>query len=113
MTQLTDSDLAYLRSEVGSDPDEDTLQELYDRLGSLVKVAAEVISGKLALLEGQASSTSLSIPGVISESESYDATIRALTARQTRLLAAVATEDAVPLASAGGVGSITRRDRVR
>lgn len=112
MSALTDDQIAYLRSEVGPTPDDDALQDAYDRLGSVVKVAAEVVSGKLALLEGQASSTSLSIPGVISESESYDATLRALSARQTRLQARADAEDQVAAVSGGeGVGRITRADR--
>jgi hypothetical protein len=113
VTTLTDDQIAYLRSEVGDTPDDATLQDKFDRLGSTVKVAAEIVSGKLAVLEGQASSTTLSIPGVISESESYDATLRALSARQTRLLGLAALQDqqAAAVDDGDGVARVTRADR--
>ena len=115
MTLLTEAQLAYLHSEVGSDYDESDLQVRYDQLGSVLGVAVQVVSLKLAELESDASS--LTLPGIVSQS--YDATIRALNARLARLQAAYQAElDAAELLTnppeAGpSPGRLVRTDRTR
>jgi len=108
---LTDVELAYLRSEIGSTVDEADLDLRYERLGTAVAVAHEVVRERLAtLLSGP---SSFSLPGVYSESTN-DGTIRALQAQTDRLQT---TLDAVHAPAVdvqqGGAGRIVRTDRVR
>lgn len=102
---LSEVDLAYLRSELGSDLDEPDLQARYDRLGSTPAVAAEVVQERLATrLSGP---SAFSLPGVYSESTN-DATIKALQEQAARLQGVLDTT-----AGVGVGGRIVRPDRVR
>lgn len=110
MALLTEVDLAYLRSEIGTAVDEDDVQDRYDRLGSVRAVAAEVVRQRLAdLLTGPGS---FAVSGVYSESN--DAVIRALQATSARLELA-AERDVTPAATLHRIpaGRLTRHDRAR
>jgi hypothetical protein len=48
MAALTVVDLAYLHAQLGTDADEDDLQERYDRLGTTAGVVREVLQQRLA-----------------------------------------------------------------
>ena len=73
---LTDAQLAYYRSKLGSTIDEPDLETRYARLGNDAAVAAEVLDQRIADL--LAKPASFSVPGEYSEDRS--ANIRALTA---------------------------------
>jgi hypothetical protein len=111
---LTEADLAYLHSELGSDlAGEDDWQDRYDRLGSLVAVADEVVRGRLADL--LADGPGISIPGVFTEQGKADF-IKALQAQSARLTGLLAAEAiALEASGAGRVGSgrLVRSDRGR
>lgn len=81
MADLTDSDLAYLSTVLGSDLDEGDLQERYDRLGDTRKVASEVLDIRYADL--LAKPDSFTIPGEYSETRSKQ--IDALNARRMQV----------------------------
>ncbi len=83
---LTDAQLLYLRSELGSTIDESALQDLYDQLGNLPAVVLATVRTRLATLT--ASPASMTLPGVYSRDVS--ANIRALQAQETRLAAEIA-----------------------
>lgn len=105
MAFMTDADLAYLRSELGAAPDEDTLIEAFDRLGNAPAVALDVLRGRLSeLVSGPAS---FSISGEYSESN--EANIRALQAATDRLRQEVASA-ALPVAEQS---RLVRADRAR
>jgi hypothetical protein len=99
---LTTEELAYLRSELGTDIDQVDLQERHDRLGNVQAVAAEVVRERLATVIN--APTSFTIPGAYSESRS-DATVKALQDQAARLADA--------LTGGSTTGRVVRRDRVR
>jgi hypothetical protein len=107
MSALTAQDLAYLQSELGTDVDQADLQARYDRLGSVVAVAAEVVKQRLATLI--ASPSSFTLPGVYSESN--DSNIRALQQQQARLDGTRVEE--LLVAAGPAPTKLVRTDRVR
>ncbi len=106
---LTETDLAYLRSELGTEIDEGNLEDRHDRLGSVTAVALEVIRERLATV--LANPTSFTIPGVYSETRN-DATVKALQDQVTRLKTEVERE-VVPAGDTGSAGRLVRTDRAR
>lgn len=110
MADLTDAQLAYIRSEVGSDtPSEDELNEVYARLGTPEEVVAELLRTRLA--DMIADSGSLTIPGAIALGGPSSEAIKALAARVDRAESAATAADTGTPAKIG-VGRITRVDRV-
>lgn len=102
---LTDPDLAYLRTQLGSTLDEADLQARADRLQSVVHVAHEVVSERLAtLLQDPASFT---LPGVLSVGTGEN--IKALQAQAAGLRAQVDAADAVAAAELAGAGGVNGR----
>lgn len=110
MSLLTDANLAYLHAELGADADEDDLQDRYDRLGSVVAVADEVVRGRLADLLAKPASVTLT--GVMSKDTS--ANIRALQPQALRLAAELRAEQAAAdTATPVNSGRLLRPDRAR
>jgi hypothetical protein len=83
VVDLTDEELAYIRSEVGATPDDDDLQERYERLGSVTDVIVEVLRGRRAAFVN--APASVNVPGEIAVNTS--ANITALDRQLDRLLA--------------------------
>lgn len=87
-TGLTEAGLAYLRSELGDEVDEDDLFDRYARLGDLRDVAMEVVRQRLSnVLSG---SGSFNVPGVYAEDNT--SVIRGLQAQIQRLAQAKVDE---------------------
>lgn len=102
---LTDGDLAYLRSELGEDVDEVDLQDRYDRLGTVAAVALEVQRQRLSAV--LAAPAGFTIPGVYSEDNG--ARIRAMQDRVAELSRLVAAGGD----PTGGSSPVVTRRRVR
>jgi hypothetical protein len=90
------AELAEIRSYVGSAPDDDVLNEAWDRLLSVNAVALEVLRKRLA--DFQASPGSLSVAGDFSQST--DVNMRLLADQVADLEAAVASGSTTGIASA-------------
>ena len=95
MALLTDDQLALARVELGTDMDEDDLQERYDRLGDLTAAIAEVLRQRLADL--LAAPASFNTPDY---SQTTTENIKALTAQIERVgVAGVAGPSVVRIVS--------------
>lgn len=95
---LTEAQLATIRNEVGSTPDDPTLQSKYDRVGTLYGVAYEVVSQRLADL--RTNPASFTVVGEYSQNVAANiATLEGL----RRELAVKAVAEAAGLDPNGGV----------
>lgn len=63
---LTDAQLRTIRDEVGTSPDDDTLDDLYDDLGSTTAVALAVLRPRLADALAAAAQGGFTITGALS-----------------------------------------------
>lgn len=110
---LTEAQLQTLRDEVGSAPDDATLDALFTASGSLNKVALDVLRPRFADALTAAGGGSVTIPGVIGFTAPSQPTL--LAQQINRLEAAYAAEtgqdDGTGLAASSFVA--TRTDRYR
>lgn len=111
MAGLTEDQITYIRSEIGSEtpPTDDDLDDAYARLGTIPEVIAEVLRGRLA--DMIADSGSLTIPGAIALGGPSSEAIKALAARVNRAETAAEAADSGTLPEIG-VGRVVRVDRV-
>lgn len=87
---LTDAQLALIRNEVGSNPDDASLQAIYDRVATLYGTALEVQSQRLA--DFRANPAQFSVAGEYGQNVA--ANIAALTEHVAQLVAKAAAEAA-------------------
>lgn len=93
---MTPTDLAHLRDELGSTPDDATLEEWHDELGHWLPVAIRALKRRRAdATAGGQEATSFSLDGVLSVGLSK-ADIRSLDAQIKRLEDQWATEQGAP-----------------
>jgi hypothetical protein len=86
---LTDAALAYIRSEVGEEADEDSIAERYERLGDPRDVALEMVKERLSTVL-QSGVGQFNVEGVYSEDNTP--IIRGLQAQVLRLQATLAVD---------------------
>lgn len=102
---LTDQQLGWIRDELGSEPDDDTLQDHYTALGHWILVALRVLRRRHAdaVAGGTSTPASVSVPGVVAVSASRT-DVRALAGQIDRLQARYETEtgDDLPGDTVGG-----------
>lgn len=77
---LSDNDRATVRAEVGDDPDDETLDEIYGRVGTVGGVIYEVLTRRLA--DYMANPAQFAVPGKYSQN--VQANIQALQAQVAR-----------------------------
>lgn len=83
MAELSAKQVAWLRDEVGSKPDDDALNERFADLGSVTGVAIAVLRGRRAAL--LASPLSVNVSGVVAVNNAEN--VKALERRLTALAA--------------------------
>lgn len=109
---LTPGDLALLRDEIGSNPDDTTLEGWYDELGHWLPVAIRALKRRRAdATAGGTETTSFSLDGVLSVGLSkadLKALDRQIAYLENRWAAQSATPDPTP-----NVTRIVRPDRYR
>lgn len=113
MAQITPEQLRRIRDEVGNDPTEDDISELWDELGSVPAVALAILRPLYADALRAAAQGSATIPGAISVGAPAQPSL--LAAQIRRLEGQLATETGDPDASGLGASSVlaSRADRVR
>lgn len=110
MSGLTDTDLAWVRDEIGTTtpPSDDQLHGWYDELTHRTLVAIRVLKRRFADKAGGASPDSFALSGVMSVSMKAD--LRALRDQIARLEAQYETETGTDLPGAGATSTfLTRR----
>lgn len=108
MAVLSDTDRDWIRDWVGSTPDDGTLDDYYDQLGAREAVALRVLNRRLA--DMQANPASFSLSGVLSTS-----TVANLTALEKKItrLEGIANAAGVTVQSGATAGVLYRADRLR
>ena len=110
---LTDTDRAHIRDEIGTTPDDGTLDEWHDELGHWLLVAIRVLKRRLAdASAGGQETTSFGLDGVFTVGLSK-ANLPGMAAQIARLEAQWAALDGDVDPTAVSVARVTRPDRYR
>lgn len=113
MAELTETQIRTIRAEVGSTPDDNVLEELFEALDSTTAVALAVLRPRLADAIAAAAKGGATIPGVIGVTAPAQPTI--LAAQISRLEGQLAVETGEPDESGFGMSTqfLVRPDRAR
>lgn len=110
---MTETDLARIRDEVGTQPDDNTLDDYFDELGHWLPVAIRILKRRRAnAAAGGQETKSFTLDGVLSVGLST-ANLTGLDSQIAHLEAAWAAEQGGPTASGVTTARIRRPDRYR
>lgn len=115
MANLTDEQLRMIRAEVGSEPSDDDLQDLWDVLGSTTAVALAVLRPRLADARAAALAGGFTLSGVLGVVAPSSDTMRQLDMQISRLESQLAVESGTADLSGLATSSVIagRSDRPR